>query len=54
VDEKPGCVFFSFLFMDTDSGVDVRSEVPERSRKNGEMTFLMISRKFLAYFTAKY
>ena len=29
------------------SGVDVNSEVPERSRKNLEMTLLMISRKFL-------
>jgi len=31
------------------SGVDVNSEVPERSRKNSEMTFLMISRKFLIF-----
>ena len=36
------------------SGVDVNSEVPERSRKNFEMTFLMISGKFLVSSSTKF
>ena len=36
------------------SGVDVNSEMPERSRQKFDKTFLMISQKFLVSSSAKY